>query len=649
MAVRPGLEVAPWFSSRRREAVAPFLIVIAVAAAYCNSFPGTFVFDDFSNVIENASIRHGWPLMPVLSPPPDAGVGGRPLANLSFALNYALSGVNVASYHTFNVMLHVAAALTLFGVLRRTLSRRIWSVRVRNAATLLAMLTAITWAVHPLTTAAVNYVSQRTELLMAVFYLLTLYGFIRGVETKSPGWAVVSVIACALGMTSKEVMITAPLLVLLYDRTFFTGTFRIAWRTRRVFYVGLAGTWIVAGWLIRTSKLAERGVGFDLGVSWADYALTQSHAVLRYLRLALWPQSLVFDYGWCFDRSLAAAAPYLVGSVALLVISVTAVRTRRSWGFAGCAFFLLLAPTSSFIPIIQQPVAESRMYLPLAIVIVTFTVGTFTVLRRGALMPVATTLIALGWLTTQRHPAYESEISLWADTVAKRPDNARAHGNLSAALLRANRLPEAITAAERAVALLPSYPDAHENLGIALTRAGRAAEAVTHYQLALRTGNASANTHSNFADALLSLGRSQEAIIHYEAALRLNPRHLQAHNNLSVVLLQLGQTAAANEHARAALRIDGHFAEAHYNLGNTLAQAGDSAGAAAAFEAAIRNNPNFARAYNNLGVLKLRAGRPDEAIAQFEAALRVNPDYTEAQKNLSIARANLEANSRRER
>jgi tetratricopeptide (TPR) repeat protein len=656
--------------------LAALLIVGAALAAYHNSFPGTFLFDDTSSIIENRSIRKLSALGSVLSPPPEAGVGGRPFANLTFAANYAVSQLNVGSYHALNLAIHVAAALTLFGIVRRTLGgSRIFSAN----ATPVAAMSAILWVVHPLSTAVVNYASQRTESLMALFYLLTLYAFIRSVETRATRWAVLSVIACAFGMASKEVMITAPVLVLLYDRTFVAGTLRQAWLMRWRYYAGLATTWLLLAGLVSTSPLTERGVGFDLGITWVNYALTQARAVLLYLGLAVWPQRLVFDYGWTFERSISSAALYVVVALALVIASAVVLRRGRLIGFAGCAVFLILAPTSSVVPIIQQPIAESRMYLPLAVLMPIFvgiwtkltrgtpvprgvgvpsmfeTVqtrgdhtreGAFVALRARVIVPLAAAIIALGCLTVQRNITYQTEIALWSDTIAKRPDSARAHGNLSAALLRADHIPEAIIAAQRAIEMMPNYPDAHHNLGVGLAKSGRFADAIEHYERALQLRPVSPNTHCAFGDALLALGRTPEAVTRYEAALRFDPRHAQAHNNLSVVLLKLGRAAEAAEQCRAALQSEPTFAEAHYNLGNALAQIGDYAAAAAAYETAIRFNPRFAKAYNNLGVLKLRSGHPDEAMIQFEAALRVDPAYAEARKNLATVRS-TEANRNR--
>jgi protein O-mannosyl-transferase len=158
----------------------PLLVVAAGLLAYHNSFTGPFILDDVLSIPDNPTIRHLWPISQVLSPPALAGVGGRPVVNLSLAINYAFDGTEVWGYHALNLAIHILAGLTLFGIVRRTLLQPMLRGRFGAVADGLAMATAVIWVVHPLQTEAVTYLSQRAESLMGLFYLLTLYCFIRG-------------------------------------------------------------------------------------------------------------------------------------------------------------------------------------------------------------------------------------------------------------------------------------------------------------------------------------------------------------------------------------------------------------------------------------------------------------------------------------
>jgi len=347
------------------------VIVLAGVAAYHNSFSGALVFDDHHSILENRTIRELWPPWALWSPPKQALVGGRPLANFTFALNYAASGLNVWSYHALNLAIHLLAAFTLLGVVRRTLLQPVLLRRFGGAATELALAVAVLWTVHPLQTQVVDYVSQRTEALMGLCYLLTLYGLIRGTEIKSDSvscgrgalipqseacavraprphpdptpqrWLAFSFAACLFGLASKEVIVTAPLMVFLYDRTFIAGTFREAWRQRGRFHLALMATWIVLPFFMFGAE--NRGVGYGLGVSWLDYAVTECKVVVLYLQLALWPHPLVFDYGSHLVHQAAEVVPYALVLGPLLAGTLAALRWRPVLGFAGGWVFVILA------------------------------------------------------------------------------------------------------------------------------------------------------------------------------------------------------------------------------------------------------------------------------------------------------------------
>ena len=288
-------------------ALGALAIVAAIALAYANSLSAPFVYDDKPSIVYNGSIRHLWPLHDVLTPPgAGATVSGRPVLNVSFALNYALGGLEVRGYHLANMAIHALAALTLFGLVRRTLQRPSVPASLRQAAFPSALAIAVLWAVHPLQTEAVTYVAQRAESLMSLFYLVTLYAFVRAVESERPRtWRALGWTACLLGMGTKENMVSAPLIVFCFDRAFVAGTFASAWRQRRGFYLALAATWLPLAWLVLSTGGNRGGsAGFGVGVSWFDYALTQVPALARYLALAVWPCPLVFDYGAFFVRDV---------------------------------------------------------------------------------------------------------------------------------------------------------------------------------------------------------------------------------------------------------------------------------------------------------------------------------------------------------
>ena len=618
------------------------ILAAGAIAVYSRTFFVPLLLDDKPSIADNLSIHRLWPLWPALTPPNDAGVGGRPLLNLSYAVNYAFGGNAVFGYHLVNLIIHVLAGWTLFALVRRTLRRPILAERFSPVATSLALAVRALWTWHPVQTESVTYLSQRAESLMGLFYLLTLYCFVRGEEadnkTGCRGWFSLSTLACLAGVATKEVMVTAPLMVFLYDRTFIAGGFRDAWRRHWPLYLALAATWIPLGFLM--TGLHARGVGLGEGVAWWAYGLTECRVMVKYLLLAFWPHPLIFDYGMFAATPLTELWPYVVVLTSLLTFVIVALRRWPAAGFAACWYFLILAPTSSIIPVAGQPMAENRLYLPLAGVMAFAVLGAFALAGRWSLPIFAVVAAGLGLASDQRNQDYRSEQGLWSDTVAKRPNNERAHVNLGDAWSKTpGRLDDAIAQYEEALRLKPDYADAHNNLGLVWSQLpGRLNGAIVQYEEALRLRPDYAETHNNLGNAWSQLpGRLDDAIAQYEEALRLQPDYAGAHNNLGGALAQMpGRLHDAIDQFEEALRLQPDYAGAHNNLGLAWSQMpGRLNDAIDQFEEALRLQPDYAGAHNNLGLAwSQMPGRLDDAVAQFEAALRLQPEDAEAHNNL---------------
>jgi tetratricopeptide (TPR) repeat protein len=507
--------------------------------------------------------------------------------------------------------------------------------RFGRASSLLALAGAMLWAVHPLQTESVTYIIQRAESLMGLFYLLTLYCVIRGAGPAQWLWYVAAVLACLLGMATKEVMATAPLAVLLYDRTFLAGSFAEAWRRRWGLYVGLATTWGVLAYVVLSAGLIGHYSELGAPDPWS-YARTQPGVILHYLRLSVWPSTLCLQYDWPVPNGLAEILPGALVVALLLAATAWGLMKRKAYGFLGAWFLLILAPTSSILPL-GQLAADHRMYLPLAAVAAlgaasghvlwekllsrsagqggqspfspdmtpgrvgwwAATKGTVPgaapFLRWAAPMAVlAAALGALGSATVQRNSDYRSLLAIWQDTVHKDPGNALAHTNLAVALDAAGRTAEAIEHFHVALRLKPNLAEAHANLGIVLANHGRLDEAIKQYQQALQLKPRFAESHHALADALAGLGRTDEAIEHYRQAVRLKPDYAEAHHAWADALAAVGSTEEALEHYRHALRLNPENAEAHNNLGIALLQSRQP-GEAIAFPGGLENQARFRR------------------------------------------------------
>jgi protein O-mannosyl-transferase len=556
----------------------PVTLIAAVLIVFSNSLQVPFLLDDFPTIPGNPSIQKLSPLSSVLFPPPHVYSAGRPLLNLSFALNHAIGGMAVGGYHIFNVLIHAAATLVLFGLVRRGLMLPGINARVQRAAAPLAFIIAGLWALHPLQTNSVTYISQRAESLMGLFYLLTLYCFLRGISSAAGmPWKIASIAACALGMATKEVMVTAPVIVFLLDATCVSGSFRRAWMARWRWHAGLAATWILLAALMVQSELGRRGIAIT-GLPWYNYAQIECLAVAKYLSLSLWPRPLIFDHG--ANLPLPSFSQLLIPASVLLTLGGLTIRELircRVAGFLGAAFFVVLAPTSSVVAVAGQPIAENRMYLPLAAVLTTAVAGAFAADRRAA-FSFAAAIAALGWLAHERNEVFRSAEGIWRDTVEKQPGNMRAWVYYAEALKAEGRLNEAITVLLGRLRHGPPSAEIENNAAVALFTAGRVAEAIEHYQAAIRINPAYAEGYYNFGASLFRLGKFDAALEAFLIHLRLKTGSVEVHNYAGLCLVKLGRFAEAIPHFQRAVELDPAHPHARGNLEFARAEAARTKG-----------------------------------------------------------------------
>jgi tetratricopeptide (TPR) repeat protein len=333
--------------------------------------------------------------------------------------------------------------------------------------------------------------------------------------------------------------------------------------------------------------------------------------------------------------------------LALLAATAWALRRRLEVAFLGVWIVLILAPTSSFWPILTEAAAERRMYLPLAALIALAVVGGraavgramgrlgWTPARRrlvdAALLGVIVAVLAQA--TVRRNEVYRSPEVFWEDVLAKRPENARAHNNLGEYLYRQGRAAAAFDHLSEAVRLDPTDAHARNNMGLVLADRGLLDEAIARYVEALGLSPAFPEAQNNLGNALSAGGRLDEAIVHYAEALRLEPDYPEVHYNLATALTKQGKLDEAIVHYAEALRLNPDDARSHGNLGVTLARQGRLIEAAAHLSSALRIAPTAETHYNLAAVLAL-TGDGDAAAQHLRAALELDPGFEPARRAL---------------
>ncbi len=627
-------------------------VVLVVMGAYSPAIPGPFLFDDGGAITGNRTIEDPVSIGDALRPPPITALTGRPITNLSFVLNAALNravGVDRDSTGTLlakgfrigNLVLHLCTGLLLWGLVRLTLRAQPYSAWWADHADHVSAAVVTLWLLHPLQTESINYVVQRTEVLASAFYAGTLYTWARSwqalTDRRRNGWRMAAVMLCLAGMGAKEMMVTAPLIVILYDRAFMVRGWRelLSDRARTAWYAALFVTTIV---VVRTVFADARAstVGFGIGMSGPEYLLSQGWAIPHYLRLALWPDALTLDYGYHLIG--APGWPGLIALTAGGVATVWAWTRAERWGwlaFLASWFYVILAPSSSFLPIVTEIAAERRMYLPLLAVIMLLAIGCVVALRRFTQRPmlvasgIAVALsVAAAAGTFARSRDYRSAEGIWRDAIAKRPSNPRAWLNLGTEMLLAKppRLSEAESLFAQAVRLDPAETSAWYNLGEVAVSRGDYQRARAMYERALVITPNHEKAKARFAEVqvvlardgnamrlavasgeALEAGRADSAVVLARRALDEPDVTIDVYGLVASVFLRTGRAAAAELVLGQAIALDSTNAQLWSGLGSAQGTLEKWSAAEASYRRALAIDPQEANARRGLQlVLRLK-------------------------------------------
>jgi Tfp pilus assembly protein PilF len=557
--------------SRRDLALALGVLVAALAVvAYLPALNNPFVYDDAVTVRNNASIHDLGNWRAVL-------LGSRrPVVNLSYAVSYALSGTTPFGHHLLSVLVHALNAVLLFGLIgvawRDARERR--GLAAAPAAEVWAQLGgASLFAVHPLATEAVGYVSGRAGVLCTTFVLLAVLAVRRGLARRRGRWLAAGIGCYVLAVASKETAAMLPFVFLVYDRLLLPGTREDRrWRFWRCHFPLLALTALAGAWRVRSYVVLEGGHSRSLGYHW----LTQLGVVWRYVGLLLIPVSQSVVHSVVPVSSLLAPWPWLAGA-GLLASLYLALRFRARAplvAFGWLWFLLLLVPSSAIA--LNEHLSEHRVYEASAgiFLLVGFLFGSLheeaarrrvpwrTPLLAGLVAGLAITLTAA---TMARLKVWSSAIALWTDAVAKAPDVWAPRYALATAYMQAGQQARAAEEYRKAIEVLPTEPRAHENLGIALARLGRFAEAQAAFEAAIKLSSSHElpGLHHNLGVMYVSRGRPELARESFRRAIELDPSYVKPRLGLArLYRTVLGDPEAALKLCQEALRLAPASAEA---------------------------------------------------------------------------------------
>ena len=622
-------------SSKRRDWFWGVALVLAIVATYQPVWRAGFIWDDTYHVTTNPCIVGPLGLKEIWFT--DAG-RLFPLTFTTFWFEHALWGLAPLPYHLVNVALHAACAVALWQVLR--------ALRVPGA-----WLGAALWALHPVQVESVAWISELKNTQSTLFYLLTIYFFLRWLDAgknlaRGQRDYILTLLCVILAMLSKTATLVLP------------GVLQVcAWWMdekgdwRRLMRVLLpvallalaAGLWTVWPRAKEAAALADP----LFARSWPQRCAGAGDALWFYLGKLLWPHPLMAIYPrWQIDAGQVLAYVPLLAAVAVtLILWLKRNSGLRPIFFVWIYFLVTLAP---FLGLLEQSfwhyslVEDHLQYLaamgPLALIgagLARLADGFPSQLRRLPAALGAVLLVTLALLSWARAGVFVSDETLWTDNLAKNPQCWAGYNNLGHVFFERGQLDDAIAEYQKSLALYPTYDLAHLNLGVALGQKGKLDEAMSQYQQALAINPQFDLAHNDLGSALLQKGQLDEAMAQFQAAIAINPTFGEAHYNLGGVLVQKGRVDEAIAQFQAALASNPNVAEVHFNLGKALVQKGRVDEALDEFQQASEIDPQNAEAHYNLGSLLAQQGRLDEAIAELQKAVACAPQDVEAHYNLA--------------
>ena len=582
------------------------VIILLVLITYLNSIRNGFVYDDSMLVVGNRYEE----TKPLLYPFIGALSGGayRPLRDVSHAIDRIIWGKDPMGHHITSVLIHALAAVVVFQI-GLCIFQEIMPVR---RAVWSAFLAAIFFGIHPIQTECVSWISGRRDILCGLFYLTGLLMFIRYYLSGRKYYIAAIVVCYILSMSSKEMGVTLPLVLILYEYFFMRGEKRQKSRMKYI-YVSLLVVAVVFSMLTLDVSTGQKRTAFYGGSRYLT-SLGMAKVVSGYIKLLIFPIDLCAEHMILIPKTAREPAVLVSLLIVAVIVVIGAVSFKRNRAVSFCIlwFFITLLPVSNVIVPVGNMMAERYMYIPsvgfcLLAGYLVWRVRSSRLRRAGVLATVLVSVLVISYssLTVIRNRDWKDTFSLWAKTASQSPNSARAQLNLGIGCGKIGRYEDAIVYLQKAIAISPGWVKCYTTLG----------------------------------HAYLETGLPKEAKQVLEAALRLDPSSVIAHHNLGVVYEKEGRIEEAIREKKKAVTLDPDNSRFHYSLACVYESQEKFREALYHYGQAVTLNPSNIQALTNLGCVYFKIGMFDEAKSSWEKALEIDPDFKIAKDNLKQLKA----------
>jgi protein O-mannosyl-transferase len=635
--VNPFRQFAVRIVERFPNASALAVLAALCLVAYANSLPNPFQFDDIQGIVRNPTIRD-LDRIPsyftdIATSALATGRDWRPILQTTYALNYAMGGLNPIGYRITNLLLHIGTSWLIFLVVGEIF--RLGRIAITPlSATTPGLMAAFLFAIHPVNSEAVNYIWARSSVLMALFYLLAFYCFLRGPRSEQPqsrNWHAAGLVSFVLSIGTKAAGVTLPAVLVLYEVLFrnpySVNPLKLFWKEPRRLIKYLPITLLCFAYIgfrfIYLSGFFKRVGSATSQVTGTVYLFTQFRAWIYYIRLFLWPNPLITDYpgfGWSYSFWDTGV---ILSFCAIATILIVAWRIRRSQPVTALFtlwFFVVLLPEASFIPLLDA-VTGYRAYLAnagLAVVAALLSANALSWvwsrkaakvreigsgLRVGYGIAVGAIISVLVVATVVRNYTWRTETSLWNNIVAKDPTNSRAYANLGLLAIERGDYPKAQDLLDRSIMLSPKSADGYMLRGYLSLVLEKYDRALDDLNKAVEANPRAPFNYYYRGELFRKTGEFDKALADYRSALAILPFYTDAYLGMALV------------------HMDRHETEEAITLCKKM----------------IANDPDDVRGYHCLGILFMENKRYVEAIRAYQRGVQRKPSDAELWYLLGMA------------
>jgi tetratricopeptide (TPR) repeat protein len=613
---------------------------------YGHTLKAPFYLDDVINIRDRLYAMTALSLNEVTTAAFKGFAARRPLANLSFSINYYLHGLRLPGYHWVNIVIHILNGALLCLFLFKTLTLPGQRGTCRHPLWV-ALLSSLLWFVNPVETQAVTYVVQRMTSMATLFFMgaFILYVYGRTSRQKLHGalFFLSSFFCWILSAASKEIAFTLPALVIVYEWLFFQDLNRTWLRKSVAWMIGISGSLAAAAYLF----YGYTPVGFftevwqPRGFTALERLLTESRVVFFYISLIAFPHPgrLNLNHDFVVSRGLLdplTTALSIAGLLALLILSVLMLKRYRIIAF--CVIWFLANVALEAMAAGIELLFEHRVYLPSMLFFLPFVWLLFRLEKPKLVSCLLLSVVAVfSFWTYQRNALWNDPVAFWQDAVRKSPAHYRGYANLGISYLHAEAYEAAQVDLEKALTLDPPYPtEVYVNLGLALVEQGQFEAARENLNRAL-----SINENNYVAlDLLGTVSRREknypEAILWYNRALENNPEFVPSYYNLATLHREMGNAEKAIEALQQAIALRPMSANVYSTLGLLRAEQGNFALAEASLDKALEVDAQNTEALFNLARIYELTTRPGLAAKTYQTLLILAPGDIEARHNLAL-------------